>query len=262
MKYLHITASFSTYGCLRNAVQNNLLEGEAFCMNEIPGIGPLQEMNGRTEFWKKINESEFFSDLEHDGKETHNYFSAEANWIELNQRLKDPDLYAVLWIGNTNNDYVFLRMCCHYINDTKDISFVQIPFEWEHAAVEYYPPEILAPMIKEAVVIPADENSRLGGEFLSIASNPGQLRELNDQGEMQFLKIDHYDQLILNNCSMEWKNIIKVITDTLDDYYKPKKNRNYILFYQFCFFRIGVLIKARMLEKRERENRIEIRLSN
>jgi hypothetical protein len=262
MKYLHIAASFPTYGCLRNAVQNSHLEGGAFCMNEIPGIGPLQNMNERTEFWKGINEAYFFSGPEQGDEEIHDYFSAEENWKELNQRLKDQDLHAVLWIGNTNNDYVFLRMCCHYIDDTKNISFVQIPFGWQYFAIEEYPPEILAPMIKDAVVISADEKSRLAGEFLSIASNPGQLRELNNEGEIQFLKIDHYDQLILNHCSREWKNIIKVITDTLGEYYKPKKNRNYILFDEFCFYRIEFLIKAGMLEKRENEKRIEIRLSN
>lgn len=260
MNDLHIVASYPTYGCLKNAVQNHLLEGEVWCMNEIPAIGPLQNMDERTEFWKKINEIELFSDPDQVNKEMDDYFFAAARWKDLNEYLKNSDDHPVVWIGNTNNDYIFLRMCCYYIKGLQSLSYVRCPLHQESLAIEIYPPQKLAPMIKDAVRLSVEEKSSRAEEFVSIASHSEELRELNEQGELQFFDVAHYDDLMLRYSSTQWQNCIVIVTAVLDDYYKKQKRVNYTVFDQFCFFRINEMIKNGILEKRDNGSKMEIRL--
>lgn len=260
MKYLHIVASFPTYGCLKNAVQNHLLEGEILCMNEIAAIGPLQNIDARNKFWKKINEIELFSGSIQKDEEVDDYFCAAAKWKELNEYLKNSDAHPILWIGNTNNDYIFLRMYCYHMKSSQNLSYVRSPLNEESLAIEIYPPEKLAPMIKEAVRLSREERLGLADEFVSIASNPKPLRELNDRGVLQFFDIAHYDDLMLKYISRQWQDLKEIITAILDDYYRKQNVANYTIFDQFCFFRINEMIKDETLEKRDNSLEVQIRL--
>lgn len=260
MNYLHIVASYPIYGGLKNAVQNHLLEGEVWCMNEIPAIGPLQNIDARSEFWKKINEIELFSDPDRMNEEMDDYLFAAARWKDLNEYLKNCDAHPVVWVGQTNNDYIFLRMCCYYVKCIQNLFYVRSPEHKESLAIEIYPPEKLAPMIKDAVLLSVEEKSSLADEFVSVASHSEELRELNDQGELEFFDVAYYDDLILRHIDTHWKNCIMIVTAVLDDYYKKQKGVNYTVFDQFCFFRINEMVRNGILEKRNNSPNIQIRL--
>ncbi len=145
---------------LKWAIQKQMLTGEVFAFNDIPGTGPLDD-GARMAFWRSLSfDKENLTLL---GRDT----DAFARWRELQAcLLAQPADRLVIWAGSDGNDYVFIRMACHWIERIPvNVGRWQVPPIMGYHSIILYSSEALAPLINEAVLLPAAERSKLAREF-------------------------------------------------------------------------------------------------
>lgn len=211
MTDLHLASSFSTAGTLKWAVSRQLLMGEVFAINDIPGIGPLDDGKKRMTFLRGLRfEKEGVNWSDHDT-------DAFAPWRQLLVRMREKSSdRLVIWAGSDGNDYVFIRMTCHWLERVYvNVILVQAPPFTEHHSIGVYSAEMLAPLINQAVVLNAAERSRMASEYKDIISHPGLLRECDENGVLQFLDLSAHDDLLLSVCNRRWKRAVRVIGEVM-----------------------------------------------
>ncbi|MGF6924684.1 hypothetical protein QFZ48_000184 [Chitinophaga sp. W2I13] len=211
MADVHIVSSLSGGGILSWAVKKRTLTGEVFAFNEIPGTGPLDDGAKRMAFLRSLNFN----------KENGNFWGGDsdsfARWRELQARLlAQPADRLVIWAGSDGNDYVFIRMACHWLERIPvNVMLVQAPPIVGYHSMAVYSFEELAPLINQAVLLPAAARSKLAREFEDIASRPELLRECDENGVLQFRELSAHDNLLLSHCDKRWKPAVRVIGQTI-----------------------------------------------
>lgn len=211
MTDFHIASSLSEAGALKWAVRQQLLTGEVFAINDIPGTGPLDDGEKRMAFLRGL----------HFEKEGANWSNQEADafapWKQLLIRLSgQPVNRLVIWAGSEGNDYVFIRMACHWLERVAvNVVLVQAPPYMGYHSLAVYSVEMLAPLINEGVLLSATERTKWAREYEKIVSRPGLLRECDEQGVLQFRDLCAHDDQVLANCSRRWKPAARVIGATM-----------------------------------------------
>ena len=211
MTDLHIASSFSAAGALKHAIRKRLLTGEVFVINDIPGIGPLDDGKKRIEFLRGLAfDKENINWLSHD-------IDAFAPWRQLQARLQEkPVDRLVIWAGSDGNDYVFIRMACHWLESVPvDVMLVQVPPLMGYHSIVVYSVEMLAPLINQAVLLSTAERNAMTREYTDIVSNPGLLRECDSNGVLQFKELAVYDSFILGMCNRRWKTAVRIIGEAM-----------------------------------------------
>jgi len=207
MADLHTTLSFSSGGALKQAIRKNLLTGEVVVINDLPGIGPLDDGIKRMAFLKGLN-------FEKEGANWSVYdTNAFAVWRQLQQRLSGEEVdRLVIWAGSDGHAYVFVRMACHWLKQSPvAIALVQAPPIMGYHSLDLYAAEQLAPLIGEAVVLSAATLDRLAAEYEDIVPDPRLLRECDVNGVLQFLDLSAHDDQILAFCGKGWTKAVRVI---------------------------------------------------
>jgi hypothetical protein len=210
---LHLVSSLSTAGSLRWAIREQLLTGEVFCTQDIPELGPLDNGIKRMEFLSGLGynyqyEEEGIEPLEKD---------AFKVWELLNELLKQtPVDRIVLWIDSTGSDYVFLRMACYFLKNQKTaIVLVPVPVNNDVYSSAAFPPEVLAPLIKHAVVLSEIYRNQLALEYEQIVARPELLRECDENGKLIFKDISVHDHLLIENCDETWLTASRVVDSAM-----------------------------------------------
>ncbi len=211
MTDLHIILSLSAAGTLKRAVEKKLLTGEVFAINDMPGVGPLDDGKKRTEFLRALPFRE----------EPIYWLPRDADvfkpWHQLQVRLREkPVDRLIIWAGSDGNDYVFIRMACHWLERIPvNLMLVQAPPLMGYHSIAIYSVEQLAPLINMAVSLNTAERNALAREYGNIVSHPGLLRECDANGVLQFKELDAHDSLILRFCSRRWQTAVRVIGQTM-----------------------------------------------
>jgi hypothetical protein len=211
MMDLHIVSSFSAGGALKWAVTKQLLTGEVFVISDIPGTGPLDDGQKRMAFLRGLS---FGTEGAHWlGPGT----DAFAPWLQLQAHLQEkPADRLVIWAGSDGNDYVFIRMACHWLERVPvNVILVQAPPIMGYHSLAVYSTEMLAPLISQAVLLNVAARSKLAGEYEDIVSHPGLLRECDEHGVLQLRELSVHDDLLLAMCSRRWKPAVRVIGQTM-----------------------------------------------
>lgn len=221
MSDLHLTASLSTSGALSAAIRQQLLTGETYAINDIPGTGPLHDGLIRKEFLRSLNyvkKGTNWSDDEPD---------AFAPWLQLRARLSDnPVDRLVIWAATDGDDYIFLRMACHWLENIP-VNVIQVkapPIHGSHSLV-LYSTEQLAPLINQGVLLSNAARYALAREYETIVARPEMLRECDEHGVLQFLDISAHDHEIMAQCNGRWKPAARVIGQVLG-FKDPRNNLN------------------------------------
>lgn len=211
MTDLHLTSSLSTTGALKRAVGENLLSGEVFTTNDIPGIGPLDDGERRMKFLRGLGFEKESVYLWGSGGD------AFAPWRQLLSRLQEsPVDRLVIWAGLDGNDFVFIRMALHWLAQVPvNVLLVQVPAFMGYYGIGVYSAEMLAPLLSRALLLNAAERSRLAGQYQVIAAHPGLLRECDDDGVLQFRELSFHDDLVLAMCTRRWQGAVRVIGQSM-----------------------------------------------
>ncbi|HVI45720.1 MAG TPA: DUF3658 domain-containing protein [Chitinophaga sp.] len=210
MTDLHVTSSLSGAGTLRWAISKNMLEGETFCINDIPGTGPLNDGVKRMKFLKGLSFSK-------EGVNWAEDTDAFEPWHRLLTQLREqPVKRLLLWAGSDGNDYVFIRMACYWLQHTAvNVMLVQVPPNHGYGALPVNRAEELAPMISQAVMLNDTARNELAQEYERIVARPELLRECDENGILQFLDLSAHDDLLLQSCSRSWKTAARVIGNAM-----------------------------------------------
>lgn len=211
MTDLHIILSLSAAGTLKRAIEKKLLTGDVFTINDMPGVGPLDDGKKRTEFLRGLP-----------FRETPIYWLPRdadvfEQWRQLQARLREkPVDRLIIWAGSDGNDYVFIRMACHWLERMPvNVMLVQAPPLLGYHSIAIRAVEELAPLISLAVSLNTAERNALAREYEDIVSHPGLLRECDADGVLQFKELDAHDSLILSFCSKRWQTAVRVIGQTM-----------------------------------------------
>ncbi|MBC9913373.1 DUF3658 domain-containing protein [Chitinophaga varians] len=208
MSDLHLTASPTASAALSSAIKKQLLTGDAYAINDIPGTGPLHDGLIRKEFQRSLHYEKKGTNWSDDGPD------AFAPWIQLKARLVDkPVDRLVIWAASGNgDDYVFLRMACHWLeNIPVNVILAEVPPIHGHHSIIMYSTEQLAPLIEQAIPLTTTARAALAREYQAIVSHPGQLRECDENGVLQFLDLSAHDHEVLARCTNRWKSAVSVI---------------------------------------------------
>lgn len=208
---LHLVSSPSTGGSLRWAIKKELLSGEVFSTMDIPELGPLDDGIKRMEFFNNLGynyrEDEILS-FEND---------AFKPWEVLLKHLKDNPVQRItLWIDSTGSDYVFLRMASYWLKDQQiPIGLVTVPAINEIYSSAAFPPEVLAPLTENTVILNQTILDQLVDEYKQIIIRPELLRECDKNGQLVFKDLSVHDHLLLENCPRTWIQASRVVGDAM-----------------------------------------------
>lgn len=222
MSDLHLITSFTAAGALSSAIKQQLLSGETYAINDIPGTGPLHDGLIRKEFLRSLSfrkEGVNWSDDEP---------NAFAPWLQLKARLlSKPVDRLIIWAADGNgDDYVFLRMACHWLEDIPvNVILVKVPPIHGHHSLIFYSTDQLAPLINQTVSLSITERSALAREYTTIVSRPEQLRECDENGVLQFLDLSAHDHEVLAQCNNRWRAAARVIGQVLG-FSNPRNHLN------------------------------------
>ncbi|MGB7194072.1 MAG: DUF1835 domain-containing protein [Collimonas pratensis] len=208
MSDFHLVASYSAGGCLRHAVEVELLAGEVGCIGDTLDVGPLGDSRARTIFWQEIDAAAYPG-----GDREPPPHDAFAPWQEVREKVKKmrPDRI-LIWASGSGSDYVFLRMACRMLADSGAPLFhIAVPPKDGYHAVAVYSPEQLAPMAMPARRLAVSENDALAREFDSIAGRPELLRECDENGQLRFGHLGDHDDLLVAALDAEWLSAPRVI---------------------------------------------------
>lgn len=211
MTDLHITSSLSVAGALSWAIKKQQLTGEAFAINDTPGIGPLDEGKKRMAFLRGLS-------FEKEGANwTNRDIDVFERWQQLKTRLSEnPVDRLVIWAGSDGNDYVFIRMACHWLERVPvNVILVQSAPLMGYHSIAVYSVEQLAPMIGQALPLSTAARSRFAREYEEIVARPEMLRECDEHGVLQFRELSAHDDEILAVCNRRWKPAVRVIGATM-----------------------------------------------
>ncbi|NML38421.1 DUF1835 domain-containing protein [Chitinophaga sp. G-6-1-13] len=207
MSDLHLTASLPAAGTLYQAIKEQLLTGETYAINDIPGTGPLNDGLIRKEFLRSLNYVKKGTNWSDGGPD------AFAPWLQLKARLLDkPVDRLIIWAAGDGDDYVFTRMACHWLENVPvNVILVKVPPIHDLYSLIFYSADQLAPLINQAVSLSIAERNTLAREYENIVSRPEQLRECDEHGMLQFLDLSAHDHEVLARCSNRWKPAARVI---------------------------------------------------
>lgn len=258
MSDFHIVSSISAAGCLRYAVSERRLSGKVFSIEYPLNLGPLSDGYQRMAFFQELCDgyppSPPLDDPAFDYTTSHDVF---APWQTIRNQLQKhaPDRL-LLWTSGSGEDCVFLRMACHRLGDT-GVTLYRVPVppcpDGMHA-VAAHPPEILAPLVAGAVALAATECRVLAREFETIAAHPAPLREVDASGCLLFKEISAHDDLLIDACSTEWREALRVVGDAMGrcDPRNP-------LWDQFLMSRLKYLIDSGGIDARDDGYRVRLR---
>ena len=205
---LHLVSSVSTAGSLSWAISEQLLTAKYFALRTSPNLVPLKwdQTHGilNSLGYNYPHEEVDIDPIEEDA------FKA---WELLGENLKQKTVdRIVLWIDSTGSDYVFLRMACYFLkNQEITIAQVSVPANKDIYASAAFPPEVLAPLIKNAVVLSKIYRNQLALEYEQIVAHPELLRECDENGQLIFKDISVHDHLLIENCDETWLAASRVV---------------------------------------------------
>lgn len=208
---LHLVSSPSTAGSLRWAIKDELLSGEVFCTMDIPELGPLANGIQRMKFLSNLGYKYSEEEIENFEKD------AFKSWEVLQQRLKqNPVDRIVLWIDSTGSNYVFLRMACYWLKDEQiPIARTTVPVLNEIYSTAAFPPEVLAPLIENSIILNPSLRDQFTEEYKQIVARPELLRECDKNGQLLFKELSVHDHLLLENCPAIWVQASRVVGDAM-----------------------------------------------
>lgn len=208
MSDFHLASSYSAGGCLRHAIEEELLAGEVGSIGDALDVGPLVDGRARAIFWQEIDAAAYPG-----GDREPPPYDAFAPWQEVRESVKKMQPERILiWASGSGSDYVFLRMACRILADNRVPLFhIAVPPKDGYHAVAAYSPVELTPMADHARRLTANEGDALAREFDSIAARPELLRECDENGRLRFGQLGDHDDLLVAALGAEWLPAPRVI---------------------------------------------------
>ena len=202
---IHLVSSPSAAGTLRHAIDRRLLDGETWCADDRPEVGPLDDGRGRAAFWRMLLQD---SAMEPDGPDRVDFF---APWQALRARLRgDGSGRVLIWASDSGSDQVLLRMACHFLGEAQLVQVPVPPRDGLHA-VALHDVDALLACLPRARALDRTVVTQWAHAFRQMAARPDTLRESDPDGVLVFRPLSAHDGLLLGACTEHWQDAARVV---------------------------------------------------